>query len=412
MRATLALLLLLLAGCRASTPVGACDAGQSFFGDGGWPADYWLWHVGESISIELAVSTPCSEEPRAGAVHTAVLGPDSEPVEHTNNGAMQWSSGLATAVTFPPAVPGPYHLAARFEPNFGLAQQDLLAGVNRAGRAPVPGLSLPASEARGCTDFALTAHDAVLCQLPRDEVRVYRGGVLQQQLPAGPLAVVGNTVWLAHDGGLHSYVDTGTGSLLPGPEAKVSPTVLSLTGTADEVTVVGRSEAQRFAIENGTLVPRETWPFSLTVTFSEGLIMAASSGGRFTVVGEHGVCATADGGVPLRCEPLERNPTLAFDADGVWRRAEDGQIARFAPGETTPIRVKLVSGDSSSARLPQYFANRPRPSSGGPAHHYAVSSDPRPHLVDWSPLPGFKLVDVHSDWAAMQSDAGDVYFVR
>ena len=105
------------------------------------PLDGTFQVAGEVITITMRLSTFCSPEIAVRAnvsvqdpnnqTMTLAEGEPTRDVTDRNQG-----SGMSTTVKVLAALPGAYHFTARFEPNLGLVQRDVLAAENHRDAGP------------------------------------------------------------------------------------------------------------------------------------------------------------------------------------------------------------------------------------------------------------------------------------
>lgn len=188
-----------------------------------------------SVTMQLAVSCPSTITPRATV---SVRDPNNATVPLVEGEAMRDAEqiagqGMQTVVKVRAVSPGPYHFTARFEPNLGIAQRDVIVAENR--RDAGASFSVPAgSLLTQCRKVDVSAGGKPLCMSPRVEVYDADGGVMQTLSSDGGEAVrAGNVLWLHEGLALSRWVETPTG-FAADPDAGPLSSPLTMRLAADE----------------------------------------------------------------------------------------------------------------------------------------------------------------------------------
>ncbi|MBK7857130.1 MAG: hypothetical protein IPJ65_00645 [Archangiaceae bacterium] len=114
------------------------------------PGNPSLSVVGHKLTFEFGFSTTC--DPPV-SMQATVFDPENTEIE-----SQQSLDAYLGTVSFTPRVPGAYHLTARFEPNRGIAQADVLVVADRSGE-PALDVTLP-----GCVIPQLTDAGLIVCR--------------------------------------------------------------------------------------------------------------------------------------------------------------------------------------------------------------------------------------------------------
>ncbi len=208
--------------------------------------------VGRPFTRDLALPLEC-EAAELITVDVTVLDPNNLAIP--SRAVVRRRTPLGVAVTFTPAMPGMHHVTARFQPNLGMAQDDVLAAVDR-GTALDAGRSLPA-ELASCSHLEITPGGLTLCF--GTTVTVYDGPRPVQELSLNlPAVTAGGVIWSA---GIERWVegvmgDGGRGFWREPDERVAPPRLPALTGpTEDDVVVIGDDRfVHRVQVRDGGLV--------------------------------------------------------------------------------------------------------------------------------------------------------------
>jgi hypothetical protein len=218
---------------------------------GGTPTTSSFGLAGTTTTLEMLLPVECGNRMPSG-VTVSVLGPSDENVP-VDAGTLQVStSGFTTDVTFTPTTPGGYHIAARFEPNLGLAQYDLIAAADRrdAGFAL---FTIDAVQLTPCSHVEISPAGRLVCIKPNgadifdpgSSMPVHLGGVATEYAD-GVIWTESSTV---NAETLIRYVETDAGFVAreSGPWGSMFPAT-TLFPTANDVVVVVGNEARFVAL--------------------------------------------------------------------------------------------------------------------------------------------------------------------
>jgi hypothetical protein len=223
--------------------------------------------------------------------------------------------------------PGAHHVIVIFEPRGGVRQLGLLVGEDRR---EAPSLVLPAD----CPQLGRTEAGTWLCG-----ARVLRERVEQPPLPSGLVALQGNTVWAATDGGLQVLEDTGSGPLEPVAHVPLEEEVVELRTRGAWTLARTASSALHtvFRGPDGTLQqsPQED---ALEMGLVRHLLLGDGVAYRLVSIDSSGsteACAFAlvPGAhpVPGDCQRLS-GESVDIEEEGVWTRSEptpDSAVLRY-----------------------------------------------------------------------------------
>jgi len=206
----LALLAAVLCACTGTVqPQPRCTQGSGFMGQ---PAGEGFGHVGQTLDLELrlAVVCPATTEVRATV---SVLGPDNLPLPIVGEDATRvipesarTGEGVSTRVKVLATAPGPYHFTARFEPNLGTAQRDVIVAESFLDAGP--SYVLPAtSPLASCSQIDVTPLGKLLCLSSLSVYEPDGGGLIQTFADGQRAAHVNGTVWVAGPSRVTRYVE-------------------------------------------------------------------------------------------------------------------------------------------------------------------------------------------------------------
>lgn len=169
----------------------------------------------EALRVTMALLRQCPDRIEVRATVSAV-DPNNQPVDLVGEDATRVvtardSNGMSTVIEVLPKLAGPYHFTARFEPNLGVVQADVL--VAEDDRDAGPELTLAdAGALAGCRHVDLTEQGRVLCLTGAVRVLERDGTLLQTVSASAQAARVGETLWVvASDGLLTRWHETDAG---------------------------------------------------------------------------------------------------------------------------------------------------------------------------------------------------------
>jgi hypothetical protein len=212
--------------------------------------------AGEPVTIPMFLPVNCGARV-PDSVTVSILGPDDKNVPFQDGGtATVDMSGFTAPVTFVPATPGAYHLAARFEPNLGLAQYDLLAAADH--RHDAPAFTLPAVALMGCNHVEVTSTGWLVCIKDMEADVFGPGATTVTTSLSGTGDIAGDALWLvASSPGspamLTRYVATDAGFVATqtGPAGMVAAAPIVMATANDVVIAGGFNEASLFTVADG-----------------------------------------------------------------------------------------------------------------------------------------------------------------
>lgn len=307
------------------------------------------------------------------------------------------SSGVAyeAALTFTPARLGLHHVVARFQPNLGLAQFDVLVAVDRSGERVA--LKFPGSAA-ACVHFAVTRSRTMLCLDDLSLVHASRDGTVQLLRSSG-LWVYGDDVWLTNAGELEHWVDPGSGQLtrvavvrlpvtvvhdfIPGPSPMLLtgdnfPTVVYRFDLAPDAGFVERRRVE---------VSRDS--FAALCAYRGPLLSCVTGAGE--------LCRdNADGGA-LDCGAA-RQLLAGSGSDALWLAPPSGQsVERVEPGAASGPSFPLPLGMAWAAGR----AKGDEPRAGSLTLQWDAGV-----FHDW----GDEVFETFGEWVAFRRKDGTVDF--
>jgi hypothetical protein len=213
---------------------------------GGTPTTSSFGIAGTPTTIEMLLPVECGNRMPTG-VTVSILGPSDENVPVDAGTPQTSNAGFTTDVTFTPTTPGGYHVAARFEPNLGLAQYDLIAAADRrdAGFAL---FTIDAVQLTPCSHVEVSPAGRLVCIKsngadifdPGSSTPVHLGGVATEYAD-GVIWTESSTV---SDETLTRYVESDAGFVAreSGPWGSMFPAT-TLFPTANDVVVVDGNAA-------------------------------------------------------------------------------------------------------------------------------------------------------------------------
>ena len=216
--------LLLAAACSPATPPRMCTPIGGFVGPAA--ADFAVAGDILSVTMQLPVQCPEGITPR---VTVSVQDPTNSNAplfegEATRDAEQLQNQGLQTVVKVRSTLPGPYHFTARFEPNLGLIQRDVIVAENHrdAGAELVIRSGSPLTL---CPHVDVTPLGRPLCLT--GNVRLFERDAGLLQVLGGPEAVaarVGDVLWVSEGPRLSRFVETPAG-YQGAPDASFQPFV-------------------------------------------------------------------------------------------------------------------------------------------------------------------------------------------
>lgn len=228
--------LLLLAACSPPPSGTACRASVVA------TPDALIGRTGVEREVEFKIDTPegC---PGPSSAEVTVLDPSGDIVPSTSE-----LTGLTGRVRFTPVIGGSHHVTARFQPNKGTGQQEVLVARDRSAE---PGLFLP----QGTLSLieGLELNDAGFLITPsRNLMRVQpdSGVTLVQTYSAGTVLVpAGSVLWV--DGSRVSRQVPAGDVYVDMPDASIafSPTVIF--ATENDATLANFSGIRQVSPANG-----------------------------------------------------------------------------------------------------------------------------------------------------------------
>lgn len=213
-----------LLSCAALIALGGCICNQDLcIVTNATPVTLSFATAWQPVTVTALLPVSCGTRV-ATSVTVSVLDPSSNPVMHTKTDPRTTQSGFEVDITFTPTAPGTYHLAARFDPNFGTAQSDVMVAAERrdAGSVLVSGQ---------CDRGDFTPSGLTLCTNANGTtLEVLDAG----QFISGRAARWGSTLWtisgntvqrFVEDGGAFELTGAASGSgvsnyasIVPGPD--------------------------------------------------------------------------------------------------------------------------------------------------------------------------------------------------
>ncbi len=178
------------------------------------------------------------------AVFTAVTDPLNRPVAHTHAAPGRFH----TVVSFTPTMPGLHHVSARFEPQIGVEQVEVMVAIDKTASA-----STTFDIDSRCYSLEVMPSGLVLCD-EGQQLTAYRGGVALQSLPFDLYAVAGPVLWLTHGSLVERIVEAQ--GLLPfaaGATLNVLGPLDMVLPAVDEAMAVGEFAATKVAFDAGNL---------------------------------------------------------------------------------------------------------------------------------------------------------------
>lgn len=402
-----------------------CQPAGGFGGGGGPDDDFRV--AGDDVSVVMFLPIECPTELEVKAT-VSVQDPNNMPLALLEGEATRVVTdrvtgvGMSTTVKVRGAAPGSYHFVARFEPNLGTVQTDVLLAENK--RDAGPELIVPGGAAlSGCAQLDLTEGGRLLCL--GDTVQLFeRDGKLVQTLAQSASAArVGQELWVVDATRVTRWVEGDAGFVLA-PDAGVDHGLQSPIFAADstELMLVGQTAELRFVhAAAGRLVVEV---FSAATTSNPlGLWKSKES---FAMIGQDVFSneqVTACGG-SLRdggssCRPLFKGngatlPIASEPGVGLWATSDNPFV--FPPTKT----LSLISGGATrDFGLPASW--------DGVLAGQRVRWDSAPRLISGSrrlfvldragafvlqAFPDQQLISATSRWISMSGPNGSVLIYR
>jgi hypothetical protein len=203
---------------------------------GGTPTTSSFGIAGTPTTLEMLLPVECGNRMPTG-VTVSVLGPSDENVPVDAGTPQSGTAGFTTDVTFTPTTPGGYHIAARFEPNLGLAQYDLVAAADRrdAGFAV---LTTDSSNVDGCDHVEVSPSGRLVCIDNTAGSKVYDRDQVTISNFDGIAEYADGVLWQSNNGSLTRFVDSDAGFVAHESGSIGSGGVVRLLPTASDVVVI------------------------------------------------------------------------------------------------------------------------------------------------------------------------------
>ncbi len=294
-----------LLSCAALLALGGCVCNQDLcVVTGATPVSPSFATAWQPVTVTALLPVSCGMRVPT-SVTVSVLDPSSNPIAHTSTEPRATNDGFETDVSFTPTVPGTYHLAARFEPNFGTAQANVIVAAERrdAGSILVPGR---------CDRGDFTPGGLVLCR-NADTVDVLDAGRQFEGFPF--VARWSSTLWLSTGTRLERWVEDGGSFELT--DALMTSAHQAIIPGADEALLLGLNSATWLWRDGGvTSVPA---PIRMNnVLWRTGNDVAFIRGNQWCAARIPGY--VADGG--QRCTMLTSPTAVALGPEGIWVQNE------------------------------------------------------------------------------------------
>jgi len=338
-----------VAGCPSAFKPGPCDGSGGMStggsGTGSFQDSAALTGVRQSVHLESPVSGCLASSELS--VTAKVYDQDNVEVPATVEHVVLESFIASADVVFTPVNPGNHHLTARFEPNLGIQQADVVVVADRRGDK---GTAVQVPSGTTCDAVTLLPSTAVLClRTSRSLLEVYRAGALVQSITGvSAYATRGDVVWT---GGvtLVRWEDRGAGMLArSGAIGGASGAQLKILPGGD-VLEITPGHIYRSGFDGGAVVQ----PFvPVAVNFS-GPVALSPGGLRVLGIGARGACvASVPGQGPAESGCSEQTgSSIGADHGGVWSGNNgSGLVTYFAALDTLPLDGGQVT--SSQLTLP------------------------------------------------------------
>jgi hypothetical protein len=295
--------------------------------------------TGSPVTVPITLAVDCGAH-KASGVTVSVVGPADEHVDSGNDAPVQSTNGFTTNVTFTAATPGGYHISARFEPNLGLAQFDLVAAADRrdAGAAFV----IDSSALTPCTHVEVTPAGRLVC-IGDGTAQVFDGSGSTQRETGVRAEYADGVLWLVKNGTLIRRVETDAGFVDAASLSMAPPD--QLLPTANDVLVVSASAASLVTASDGGLDARALTMLPISpVQWRDSNVFGS-------LVGNSLCLQPLDGGsIPPPCLKLGAfTPGLApmgVDTQGIWATemtlAGSNFVYRINPDGSSALKLPPV----------------------------------------------------------------------
>ncbi|MFT3840354.1 MAG: hypothetical protein QM723_25420 [Myxococcaceae bacterium] len=312
-----------------SDPCTPTTGGTGFGGAGAGEGAEQIGFVGKPIDVTVDVVptfTGCSNATaqRITSATAEVLDPSNQKVASTVTPPVDTNGDVSCTVTFTPAIPGPYHVVVRLNPNAGTVQRDVVAAVDR--RSTAANTFALGTDHPNCNQIDFDGQ-TLLCldqTLTLRTMRLNGGvGVTISAVPAYAFALTDGRVWVFEP--QQGIVVYGLGS--DGSLAYRASTVIGSQGVRTRILAQNDQalflddfgfQQLSFLSDGGFTSSGVTsllntsgaqWlPGVGTAVFVEGDAVC-----NFNLAG--GVAPDPDAG---SCESLPPSSVVGYDDDGVW----------------------------------------------------------------------------------------------
>jgi hypothetical protein len=202
--------------------------------------------AGTPTTIEMLLAVDCGNRMPTGLT-VSVIGPSDENVPVDAGTPQVGTNGFTTDVTFTPTTPGGYHIAARFEPNLGLAQYDLIAAADRRD-AGLAVFTIDAAQISTCGHVEVSPAGRLVC-ITGNGADIFDSAVSTPVHLGGTAAEYADgVIWVA-DSSVNSdtltrYVESDAGFIAheTGPSGSLF-TVTTLLPTSNDVVAIAGNQA-------------------------------------------------------------------------------------------------------------------------------------------------------------------------
>ncbi len=288
MRAWLAVAVVVCGGCTCSD--GVCVPTMAM------PQTLFIATAGAPVTVTVLNTSECGSRVPTSAV-SSVLDPEITPTPSTISAPRVVSGqGFAADVTFTPSLAGEYHVVARFEPNFGKAEVDVIVAADRRDAGTVDSL---------CAHGDFTPGGLTLC---------YRNGGVDvvgtaQRLDGAPIVRRGPTLWANRGGRLERWVeDGGAFSLVESATVDFTRIVPGI----DDALLIGTGSKVHWWVDGGAHPTGLTAPVGIWLGAGTLVTVTTATGPGA------GWCVTAlggDGGA--RCSEIGNFEVIGTSPDGI-----------------------------------------------------------------------------------------------
>lgn len=315
--------------CAAALLLSGCVCSENIcMPSGSTPPATRFATAGAPVTVPVILPISCGTRISTGAA-VSVLDPSITTVDHTQGEPrVVAGSGFEVDVTFTPTRPGPHHITARFEPNFGTAQLDVFvaADMRDAGSVTVT---------QPCARGDFSPGGLVLCGNPTG-VTVLSGDTAVQTF-GGIVVRYGSTLWVSDGGRVERWVeDAGAFELTGAASGFVHRSVIPST---DDAVLIASGNRIGLWADGGATQVSSLIPSSDDALWRRGTDVATFNSGRWCVARLPGY----DGGGG-RCLMLAA-ANVALEPEGIWVQNETvmGPQA-LVLDEVSPIGFTLPPG--------------------------------------------------------------------